>query len=70
MNKATTRTAAPIDILNARLPGYKDLQMLAIDETGIIQEVCPMDGVFKRIAPADLQLLEVSLPGNPVTSLM
>lgn len=33
--------------------------MLAIDETGIIQEVWPMDAVFKRICPPDLQVLDV-----------
>ncbi|MBD0392772.1 MAG: N-acetylglucosamine-6-phosphate deacetylase [Microcoleus sp. C1-bin4] len=60
MTEATTRTAAPTDILNARLPGCKDLQMLAVDETGIIQEVLPMDAVFKRICPPDLQVLDVA----------
>src|SRR4028119_1507048 len=60
MTEATTPTAAPTDILNARLPGCKDLQMLAVDETGIIQEVLPMDAVFKRICPPDLQVLDVA----------
>ena len=60
MTEATTPTASPTDILNARLPGCKDLQMLAVDETGIIQEVLPMDAVFKRICPPDLQVLDVA----------
>ncbi|MEG4021228.1 MULTISPECIES: N-acetylglucosamine-6-phosphate deacetylase [unclassified Microcoleus] len=59
MTEATTPPAAPTDILNARLPRCKDLQMLAVDETGIIQEVLPMDAVFKRICPPDLQVLDV-----------
>ncbi|MEG4535331.1 N-acetylglucosamine-6-phosphate deacetylase [Microcoleus sp. D2_18a_D3] len=59
MTEATTPTATPTDILNARLPGCKDLQMLAVDETGIIQEVLPMDAVFKRICPPHLQVLDV-----------
>lgn len=59
MTEATTPTATPTDILNARLPGCKDLQMLAVDETGIIQEVLPMDAVFKRICPPDLHVLDV-----------
>ncbi|MEG4066344.1 N-acetylglucosamine-6-phosphate deacetylase [Microcoleus sp. Pol11C2] len=59
MTEATTPTAAPTDILNVRLPGCKDLQMLAIDETGIIQEVWPMDAVFKRICPPHLHVLDV-----------
>ncbi|MGB3263459.1 MAG: N-acetylglucosamine-6-phosphate deacetylase [Microcoleus sp.] len=60
MNEATTPTAASIDILNARIPGCKDLQMLAVDETGIIQEVCPMDKIFKRISPPDLQVFDAA----------
>ncbi len=60
MNKATTPNPTPIDIVNARLPGCKDLQMLAIDETGIIQEVCPMDAIFKRIYPPNLQILDAA----------
>ncbi|MEG4517683.1 MULTISPECIES: N-acetylglucosamine-6-phosphate deacetylase [unclassified Microcoleus] len=60
MTEATTPPAARTDILNVRLPGCKDLQMLAVDEMGIIQEVCPMDAVFKRICPPDLQVLDVA----------
>ena len=59
MTEATTPTPARTDIINARLPGCKDLQMLAVDETGMIQEVWPMDAVFKRICPPDLQVLDV-----------
>ncbi|WP_293125553.1 N-acetylglucosamine-6-phosphate deacetylase [Microcoleus sp. bin38.metabat.b11b12b14.051] len=60
MTEATTPTATNTDILNARLPGCKDLQMLAVDEAGIIQKVCPMDAVFKRIAPENLQVLDAA----------
>ncbi|MEG4005681.1 N-acetylglucosamine-6-phosphate deacetylase [Microcoleus sp. Pol11C1] len=60
MTEATTLPAARTDILNVRLPGCKDLQMLAVDEMGIIQEVWPMDAVFKRICPPDLQVLDVA----------
>ncbi|MEG3858608.1 N-acetylglucosamine-6-phosphate deacetylase [Microcoleus sp. herbarium12] len=60
MTEATTPTATNTDILNARLPGCKDLQMLAVDESGIIQKVCPMDAVFKRIAPPNLQVLDAA----------
>ena len=60
MTEATTPTATNTDILNARLPGCKDLQMLAVDATGIIQEVCSMDKVFKRISPPDLQVIDVA----------
>ncbi|NJK67245.1 MAG: N-acetylglucosamine-6-phosphate deacetylase [Microcoleus sp. CSU_2_2] len=60
MTEAITPTAAPTDILNARLPSSKDLQMLAVDADGIIQEVCPMDKVFKRVSPPDLSVLDVA----------
>lgn len=60
MTEAITPTATPTDILNARLPGSKDLQMLAVDADGIIQEVCPMDKVFKRVAPPDLSVLDAA----------
>ncbi|MEG4086001.1 N-acetylglucosamine-6-phosphate deacetylase [Microcoleus sp. POL10_C6] len=60
MTEATTPTATPTDILNARLPGCKDLQMLAVDERGIIQEVLPMDAIFKRICPPHLHVLDVA----------
>jgi N-acetylglucosamine-6-phosphate deacetylase len=60
MTEVTTPIVYPTDILNVRLPGCKDLQMLAIDVQGIIQEVCPMDKIFKRISPPDLQVLDVA----------
>jgi N-acetylglucosamine-6-phosphate deacetylase len=60
MTEATTSTFSPTDIVNARLPGYRDLQMLAVDETGIIQEVCPMDKIFKRASTPDLQILDAA----------
>ncbi|MEG4114870.1 MULTISPECIES: N-acetylglucosamine-6-phosphate deacetylase [unclassified Microcoleus] len=60
MTEAKTLPAARTDILNVRLPGCKDLQMLAVDEMGIIQEVWPMGAVFKRICPPDLQVLDVA----------
>ncbi len=60
MTEATTTTAAPTNLLNARLPGCKDLQMLAVGADGIIQEVCPMDKVFKRVSPPDVQVLDMA----------
>jgi len=63
MTEATTSTFSPTDIVNAKLPGCKDLQMLAVDVEGIIQEVCPMDKIFKRVSPPDLQVLD-ALPIN------
>ncbi|MCV3214973.1 N-acetylglucosamine-6-phosphate deacetylase [Plectonema radiosum NIES-515] len=54
MSKAT-----PIDIINARVPGYKDLQMLLVRE-GIIERIIPMGTVFNFVAPPDLELLDVA----------
>ncbi len=34
--------------------------MLAVDATGIIQEVCPMDKVFKRVSPPNLQVIDAA----------
>lgn len=60
MTEATNLTFSPINILNAKLPGCNNLQMLAVDVQGIIQEVCPMDKIFKRVSPPDLQVLDVA----------
>jgi N-acetylglucosamine-6-phosphate deacetylase len=45
-----------LDILNARLPGYPDLQQIWIDSQGRISQILPMGAVFKRVLPPDLQL--------------
>ncbi|WP_449420708.1 N-acetylglucosamine-6-phosphate deacetylase [Phormidium nigroviride] len=66
MIEATTPIAAPIDILNAKLPGYNGLQAIAINAEGIIQGIYPMDKVFKRVAPPDLQVIDA---GGDLVSL-
>ncbi|MEH2196738.1 N-acetylglucosamine-6-phosphate deacetylase [Nostoc sp.] len=38
----------PVDIINARVPGYKDLQMLLVNEEGIIEQILPMGTVESR----------------------
>ncbi|WP_375498865.1 N-acetylglucosamine-6-phosphate deacetylase [uncultured Nostoc sp.] len=38
----TQATQNPVDIINARVPGYKDLQMLLVNQEGIIEEILPM----------------------------
>ncbi|BAY33045.1 N-acetyl-glucosamine-6-phosphate deacetylase [Nostoc carneum NIES-2107] len=61
MTKATPRAIAKnVDIINARVPGYKNLQMLLINEAGIIEQILPMNTVFKRVAAPDLQVLDVA----------
>lgn len=49
-----------INIINARLPGYKDLQMLLVNSQGIIEHILPMGTVLKRITPTNLQVLDVA----------
>jgi N-acetylglucosamine-6-phosphate deacetylase len=41
----TQATQNPVDIINARVPGYKDLQMLLINQQGIIEQILPMGTV-------------------------
>jgi N-acetylglucosamine-6-phosphate deacetylase len=53
MSKAT-----PIDIINARVPGYKDLLMLSVNNKGIIDVIVPMSLAYKGVDP-DVQLLDV-----------
>ncbi|WP_066380807.1 N-acetylglucosamine-6-phosphate deacetylase [Anabaena sp. CA = ATCC 33047] len=49
----------PIYIINARVPGYQDLQMLLINQQGIIEQILPMGTVLQRVTPPDLQILDV-----------
>jgi N-acetylglucosamine-6-phosphate deacetylase len=60
MTQATPSTIShPIDIINARVPGYKDLQMLLVNRQGMIEQILSMGTVFKRVPPRDLQVLDV-----------
>ncbi|MEH2290448.1 N-acetylglucosamine-6-phosphate deacetylase [Nostoc sp.] len=45
----TQATQNPVDIINARVPGYKDLQMLLVNQEGIIEQILPMGTVEKDI---------------------
>ncbi|BAY07727.1 N-acetylglucosamine-6-phosphate deacetylase [Calothrix sp. NIES-2098] len=61
MTKATpSATATNVDIINARIPGYKGLQMLLINQQGTIEQILPMGTVFKRVPDPDLQVLDVA----------
>ncbi|MBH8576714.1 N-acetylglucosamine-6-phosphate deacetylase [Nostocaceae cyanobacterium CENA369] len=51
--------ATNVDIINARVPGYKDLQMLLVHQ-GIIKQILPMGTVFKRVPAPNLQVLDVA----------
>jgi N-acetylglucosamine-6-phosphate deacetylase len=61
MTKATPNPIlSNVDIINARVPGYQDLQMIWVNENGIIEQILPMGIVCKRVSPADLQILDVA----------
>ncbi|MEH2182899.1 N-acetylglucosamine-6-phosphate deacetylase [Nostoc sp.] len=45
----TQATQNPVDIINARVPGYKDLQILLVNQEGIIEQILPMGTVEKDI---------------------
>lgn len=61
MSKATPLPIlSNVDIINARVPGYQDLQMIWVNEDGIIEQILPMGVVCQRTAPEDLQILDVA----------
>ncbi|BAT53571.1 N-acetyl-glucosamine-6-phosphate deacetylase [Nostoc sp. NIES-3756] len=49
-----------IDIINAKVPGYQGLQMLLVNQAGVIEQILPMETVFKRVPPSDLQIVDVA----------
>ncbi|ARV58527.1 N-acetylglucosamine-6-phosphate deacetylase [Nostocales cyanobacterium HT-58-2] len=49
-----------VDIINARVPGYTDLQMLSVNPQGIVEQILPMSKVLKRVPPIDLQVLDIA----------
>ena len=50
--------AAPLNIINALVPGYEDRQMLFINRDGIIEQIVPMGKIIKRVPLTDLQVLD------------
>lgn len=61
MTKATQNLIPTnVDIINARVPGYQDLQMILVNREGIIEQILPMGTVFKRVPAKDLQVLDVA----------
>jgi N-acetylglucosamine-6-phosphate deacetylase len=51
---------ANVDIINARVPGYQDLQRIFVNQEGIIEEIMPMNTAWEKIKPQNLQVLDVS----------
>ncbi|MEA5576386.1 N-acetylglucosamine-6-phosphate deacetylase [Anabaena sp. UHCC 0451] len=61
MTKATPNPIlSNVDIINARVPGYQDLQMIWVNQDGMIEQILPMGVVCQRVSPPDLQILDVS----------
>jgi N-acetylglucosamine-6-phosphate deacetylase len=53
----------PIDIINARVPNYKDLQMLLVNREGIIEKIQPMENFSKSNQVIDFAGDIISLGG-------
>ncbi|WGV24483.1 N-acetylglucosamine-6-phosphate deacetylase [Halotia branconii] len=61
MTQATQQVISTnINIINARVPGYKDLQMLLVNQKGIIEQILPMHTGLQRVSASDLQVLNVA----------
>ncbi|GAB1542047.1 N-acetylglucosamine-6-phosphate deacetylase [Scytonema sp. NUACC21] len=52
--------ATPVDIINARVPGYKELQMILLNPQGIVEHILPMSQVLERVPPENLQVWDVA----------
>jgi N-acetylglucosamine-6-phosphate deacetylase len=50
----------PIDIINARVPGYKELQMLLVNREGIIEKILPMKTLAKPNPAQDLEVIDLA----------
>lgn len=60
MTATNSPIATPVDIINARVPGYQDLQMLLVNPQGVVEQILPMSKVLKRVPPDNLQVWDVA----------
>ena len=51
-------TLAPLNIINALIPGYQDRQMVFINRDSIIEQIVPMGNIIRRVPLKDLQILD------------
>lgn len=56
--KKLSNFTAPLNIINALVPGYEDKQMLFINHQGIIEQIVPMNNIIKRVPLKDLQIFD------------
>lgn len=50
--------STPLNIINARVPGYDDLQMLFVSRDRKIEQIVSMGALIKRVPLTDLQVLD------------
>ncbi len=55
-----TEATQSVNIINAQVPGYKDLQMLLVNSEGIIEQIELMGTDLKRITLTNLPVLDVA----------
>ncbi len=48
-----------VDIINARVPGYQGLQMILVNQAGIIEQILPMSTILQRSPTENLQVVDV-----------
>ena len=58
VNVANSKSSLPVDLINARIPGYPELQQIWMRE-GRIEKILSMDTVLQRIPPPALEVLDV-----------
>ena len=58
VNVANSKSSLPVDLINARIPGYQGLQQIWMRE-GRLEKILSMDTVLQRIPPPDLEVLDV-----------
>jgi N-acetylglucosamine-6-phosphate deacetylase len=51
---------ANVDIINAKVPGYQDLQRILVNQAGIIEQIMSMNTAWEKVVRQDLQVLDVS----------
>ncbi len=58
VNVANSKSSLPVDLINARIPGYQGLQQIWVRE-GRIEKILSMETVLQRIPPPDLEVWDV-----------
>ena len=51
---------ANVDIINAKVPGYQDLQRILVNQEGMIEQIMSMNTAWGKFVPQELQVLDVA----------